>query len=180
MEAKKEYFKLVALLVILFAILGGFLLYSSYPLLSTKTAVLAVYPVDPFDVLRGQYIIIGYEIGRISFENGLEGASVGDKIYVILKEDDKGIFRYETASLTKPSSGLFIRGTVRSAEDTENGHISIQYGIEQYFFERNARIDTRGMTVKVKISSNGEARIVELLKDGKPLKIQYENKTLTS
>lgn len=108
METKnKEYLKLVVILLILFGILGGFLLYASFPLLSTKTVRLATQPVDPFDLIRGQYIIIRYEIGTIP---SISGAEAGDNVYVLLEEDAEGISRYKDASLDKPSSDeLFIK-----------------------------------------------------------------------
>src|SRR3989344_4515462 len=96
----KEYLKLVVVLVVLFSILGGFLLYVSYPLLGTKTVVLATQPVDPFDLIRGQYITIRYEIGSIP---SVDGAQIGDNVYVVLEEDSTGISRYKSASLDKPS-----------------------------------------------------------------------------
>ncbi|MBS3093003.1 GDYXXLXY domain-containing protein [Candidatus Pacearchaeota archaeon] len=178
MESKsknKEYMKLAIILVVLFLILGGFLLYISIPLLSTKTAVLATQPVDPFDLIRGQYIVIRYEIASIP---SIEGAEVGNNIYVSLIEDVNGTSRYKIASLDKPSKDdLFIKGQVKSIYGES---MQVEYGIEQYFFERGARFETRGMEVKVKLSGNGGARIVELLQDGEPVKITYENKTLTS
>lgn len=178
MESKsknKEYLKLAIILLILFGILGGFLLYVSYPLLSTKTVILATQPVDPFDLIRGQYIMIRYEIGTIPI---IDGAELGDDVYTILEEDNNEIFRYKSASLNKPSKDdLFIRGQIKSIYGDS---MYIEYGIEQYFFERGAKFNTRGITVKVKLSDNGGARIVELLEDGKPIKIEYENKTLTS
>ena len=171
----KEYLKLAIVLGVLFLILGGFLLYVSIPLLSTKTAVLDTYPVDPFDLVRGQYITIRYEIGTIPL---IDGAEVGNKVYVSLMEDSNGISRYKSASLNKLSKDdSFIRGQISYIyKDT----MGIEYGIEQYFFERGARFETQGMEVKVKLSGNGGARIVELLQDGKPIKITYEDKNLTS
>ena len=59
---KKEYKKLILIFVVLFSILGSFMLYVSYPLLSQNSIVLATRPVDPFDLIRGQYMIINYEI----------------------------------------------------------------------------------------------------------------------
>jgi len=171
----KEYLKLAIILGILFLILGGFLLYVSIPLLSTKTAVLATQPVDPFDLVRGQYIIIRYEIDSIPL---IEGAEVGNNVYVSLTEDLDGISRYKSASLDKPSKDeLFIRGQIKSIYGKNMG---VEYGIEQYFFERGASFEANDMEVKVKLSDNGGARIVELLQDGEPVKIIYENKTLTS
>ncbi len=176
MQSKnKEYIRLAIILGVLFIILGGFLLYVSIPLLSTRTMVLATQPVDPFDLVRGQYIVIRYEIGSIPL---IEGAEVGDKVYVSLTKDLNGTSRYESASLDKPSRDeLFIKGQIKSIYERD---MEIEYGIEQYFFERGAMFETRGMEVKVKLSDNGGARIVELLQDGKPVKIDYKNKTLTS
>jgi len=178
MESKsknKEYLKLAIILGVLFLILGGFLLYVSIPLLSTKTAVLATQPVDPFDLIRGQYIVIRYEIASIP---SIEGAEVGDNVYVSLMEDANGTAGYKTASLDKPSKDdLFVRGQIKSVYGND---MRVEYGIEQYFFERGAKFETRGMEVKVKLSGNGGARIVELLQDGEPVKITYENKTPTS
>jgi len=171
----KEYLKLVIILVVLFGILGGFMLYVSYPLLGTKTAVLATQPVDPFDLIRGQYITIRYEIGTIP---SVDGAQIGDNVYVVLEEDSTGISRYKSASLDKPSKdNLFIKGQINYIS---GDNMRVEYGIEQYFFERDARFDTRAMEVKIKLSDSGGARIVELLNDGKPIKITYENKSLTS
>ncbi|MBT4135250.1 GDYXXLXY domain-containing protein [archaeon] len=171
----KEYIKLVIILLVLFGILGVFLLYVSYPLLGTKTVVLATFPVDPFDLIRGQYITIGYEIGRIPL---IDSAEVGDTVYVTLEEDVNGTSRYKSASLNKPSKDdVFIKGEIKSVSSES---MRIEYGIEQYFFERGAKFPTRGMEVKVKLSNFGGARIVELLQDGEPIEIEYENKSLTS
>lgn len=178
MESKsknKEYMKLTIILLVLFAILGGFLLYVSIPLLSTKTVVLATQPIDPFDLIRGQYILIRYEIASIPL---IKGAEIGDNVYVLLTEDINGTSRYKSASLDRPSKdNLFIKGQVKFVYSDS---MRVEYGIEQYFFERGARFKTRGMEVKVKLSDSGSARIVELLQDGEPIKITYENKTLTS
>jgi len=173
MESKnKEYLKLAIILGVLFLILGGFILYVSIPLLGTKTAVLATQPVDPFDLIRGQYIIIRYEIDSIP---PIDGAETGDNVYVSLMKDANGTSRYKSASLDKPSrDDLFIRGEITSIY--ESG-MSVEYGIEQYFFERGARFETRGLEVEVKLSDNGGARIVELLQDGKPVEITYRNNT---
>lgn len=171
----KEYIKLAIVLGGLFFILGGFLLYLSIPLLSTNAVVLATQPVDPFDLIRGQYIIIRYEIASVPL---IEGAEIGDAIYVILAEDINGISRYKSASLVKPSKDdLFIRGQISYIYE-EN--MRVEYGIEQYFFERGAKFETRGMDVKVKLSGNGGARIVELLQDGERVEMTYRDKTFSS
>ena len=153
-------------MVVLFGIAGTFIFYLSWPLLTGKAVVLATQPVDPFDIFRGQYLTINYEVGTVPV---IDGVNVGETVYVVLKEDEEGIWRYERASLVKPG-GTFIKGEVNSLSG-EN--MRIEYGIEQYFFERNAKISTRGMTVEVKLSEGGNARISGLLMDGEPIEIEY-------
>lgn len=174
-SSKNEYIKLVIVVLILLLILGGFLLYVSFPLLEGKEVILLTQPVDPFDIIRGQYMTIGYEISNIPLD---EDAKIGDTIYVILEKDENGTSRYKNISFVRSSKETFIRGKVKSI----SGEIMIvEYGIEQYFFERNARFETGIRNVKVKISDFGGARIVELLDENKePVKIIYENKTITS
>jgi uncharacterized membrane-anchored protein len=171
MNPKKEYLRLVIGLVILAIIIGAFLLYLSMPYLSSKSIILSTRPVDPFDPIRGQYMIINYEINTIP---EVKDAQAGDTIYIILKEDDRGIHRYNSISLSKPNEGEFIKGTLQNSR-------RVEYGIEQYFFERNARFETRISNVRVKLTDSGRPAIVELLDENlNPIKINYKNKTLTT
>jgi uncharacterized membrane-anchored protein len=169
-----EYQKLAITLIVLFAILGTFIIFLSIPLFTGKTILLATQPVDPFDIFRGQYMTVNYEISTIPY---IEGAEQGNRVYVVLKPDNEGIYRYSSATIKRPSEVTFISGIIRSTnQDTMN----IQYGIEQYFFERNAEISTTNLTVEAKVDGSGSARIVQLLKDGKPIEIKYIQPRLAS
>jgi uncharacterized membrane-anchored protein len=173
-----NYNKLIIFISVLILGFGGAMLYLSWPLFTGKSITLATMPVDPFDVLRGQYIAIRYEISTISNQNiNFTEADVGKNIYVILKKDINGISRLKEVSFEKPGSDLdFIKGSIKSV----NGNsVNVEYSIEQFFFERDARVDARGMSVEVKVDSSGQARIYRLLKDGEPLNIQYKNRSLT-
>ena len=169
----KHQTRLILGLIVLLGITGTFILYLTWPLLTGKTVILATRPVDPFDILRGQYITINYEISTIPV---IGGAKEGASVYVILKEDENKIWRYQEASLSKPV-GTFIKGAITSIY---GGNMRIEYGIEQYFFERNAELPRRDLTVEAKISSSGQARIVELLMNGTSLNITYKKPSLTS
>ena len=146
------------------------MLYLSFPLLTGKSIILKTQPVDPFDMFRGQYLTINYEISRVN----LADAKEGDTIYVLLKEGEDKIWHAMNESLTKPESGTFIRGKF-----LKSWRGSVEYGIEQYFFERDAHIP-RMDSVKVKIDDSGQARIVELLMNGTSLNITYKKPSLTS
>lgn len=170
----KQYTRLIVTLAVLLGIAGTFIFYLSWPLLTGKTVILATRPVDPFDILRGQYIVINYEINNIPI---IDGAKEGNSVYVILKEDENKIWRYKSASLSIPKDEDFIKGSIKSIY---GDNMRIEYGIEQFFFERNAEFPTRDLTVEVKISSSGQARISNLLHDGKPIEIKYKKPSLTS
>ena len=163
----------ISLLIIGFVIA---IIILSWPLLTGKTFVLATAPVDPFDVLRGQYITISYEISRLTNIPGISESDMGDYVYVVLEKDSSGIARAKEVLLEKPE-GNFIRGKTKNVFG--NSAI-VEYGIEQFFFERGATFSMRNITVEVKISNSGQARISKILQDGKPLDITYRKVSITS
>jgi len=166
---KKQYIGLIAVLVLVLVIVLVFVLYNQWPLMTGKHIVLDTRPVDPFDPFRGQYMTIGYEISTITHSS--VGFSEEDTIYVSLKEDDEGIWRSEGASKTKPALGDFIKGKVTSVS---GNRVNVDYGIEQYFFERHADLPTRNITVEVSVASSGRAKLVQLLHNGEPVVPEYE------
>ncbi len=172
-DKMKEIHKLAIGLSVILLITGGLILSLAMPLASSRTAVLDTRPVDPFDVFRGQYMSINYEISWIP---AIKTAEQGDAVYVILKEDKDKISRYESTSLSKPKEQNFIKGIVR---ENNGENLRVEYGIEQYFFERDAYISQANLTVEVKIGKSGQARIMQLLQLGKPAKIEYEEPRLT-
>src|SRR3989344_4931662 len=164
---KKQYLSLVILLSLILILLFSFIIYNQWPLMTGKKIVLATQPIDPFDPFRGQYIAINYEISNI---NDAEGFKEGDYIYILLKEDEQGIWRREKISESKPDTGDYIRGKVTNVY---NKNIRIEYGIEQFFFERHAELPTRNITVEVNVADSGRAKIAQLLYNGEPIEIKY-------
>ena len=167
---QREYLRLILVLVILFGIAGAFIIYLAWPLLTGESVILATTPIDPFDLLRGQYITINYEINRIPI---IEGAEAGESVYVVLEKDNSDIWRYKKALLVKPEQGRFIKGKIISISGKT---MNIEYGIEQYFFERGAQIPQQNLTVEVRLSSLGQGRIVQLLQNGEAVKIEYRDR----
>lgn len=164
-----QYKKLIIVITLLIIGFGLAILILSWPLLTGKTYVLATAPIDPFDLFRGQYIQINYEISRVTISN-ISESNIGDYIYVDLEKDSEGIYRFKQASLEKPEQGDFIRGKIISAYGST---ARVEYGIEQYYFERGAEFSTINLTIEIKVSSSGQARIQRLLQDGQPINISY-------
>tara|TARA_Y100000310_G_C20677743_1_gene814076 strand:- start:2044 stop:2568 length:525 start_codon:yes stop_codon:yes gene_type:complete len=168
----KNYNKLIIFLsIFIFGFLIAIIILS-WPLLTGKTHVLATQPIDPFDVLRGQYIVISYEISRVSDIEGISEDNVGDYIYITLEKDEQGISRIKYASLQGSIDEDFIRGRIKSVS---RDIALVEYGIEQFFFERGGSFSMRGITVEVRISKSGQARISKLLQNGEPLDIKYKD-----
>lgn len=171
---KKEYISLIIVLSVISVLFLSIIVYNQWPHLTGKKVILATQPVDPFDPFMGQYMVINYEISTVNVE---ESFDIDDTIYVTLLEDGQGVWREQKTSKTKPKEGIFIKGTVKySSSNTA----SVEYGIEQYFFERNAQLPTRNITVEAVVSSSGKAKIVQLYHNGKPVEIKYEKIDYTS
>ena len=164
----KKILGLIGVLIVVIVIVSVFVLYNEWPLLTGESIVLATRPVDPFDPFRGQYMTINYEISRIDNVLGFEE---GDKVYVQLEKDVLGIWRSTGASLLKPETSDFIRGKVKRVRDNS---IQIEYGTEQFFFERHADVPTQNITVELKVASSGRAGFVQLLQNMEPIEIEYE------
>jgi uncharacterized membrane-anchored protein len=174
---KKEYWGLVLVIGLLLTVLGSYVLYNSWPLLTGKEIVLATNPVDPFNPLMGQYMQINYQISLISLEDNFLGLKEGDSVYVILTKDDNNIWRPDGISRDKPKKGDFIKGKIKSSGGDQ---ARIEYGIEQFYFERHATMETNNVTVKVKVADSGRAKLFQLLNNGKPIEIEREKISIKS
>ncbi len=183
---KKQNIALIVVICLVSVVILSFILYNHWPFIVGKKIVLATNSVDSFDPFRGQYMAINYEISIISGVK--EKFSKGDSVFVSLKKDEQGIWRKENVSKSKPDKGDFIKGKIIDVYENnmivykkgkiidvyENNIIVVEYGIEQFFFERNANLPTTNITAEVAITNSGRARLIQLLHNGKPVKIEYE------
>lgn len=157
-----ENIRLVLVLVVLFGIVLGFVFYLSWPSMTGTSATLevtSVYLGAGFDLMGTSQITLYYDINIIpSNENG----EVGDEIYVSLSEDDEGIARYKSFSLTMPSKGLFLKGEIVSVNYNQT---RVLYGIESYSFEKGASLPNQNITAEIKVSASGKARVINLFQN---------------
>jgi hypothetical protein len=76
-----------------------------------QQVILNTIPVDPRDILRGDYVDLAYEIGR--GEKAVEFAktlTVSQPVYVLLTlGEDSRVVDY-TFTTTEPKVGVYIRG----------------------------------------------------------------------
>ena len=131
-----------------------------------KTIILKTAPVDPYSIMSGYYVTLGYEISNPRGLTGWEEGSKGKPVWVILKEDPNGIWNAVSVHDKKPAvekDCVIIKGRI--------SHWRIEYGIESYFIPEDARDKvtddlrkhSREAKVEVKVDSAGNAAITKLV-----------------
>lgn len=162
-----------------------------------KEVLLKVEPVDPRDLLRGDYVRLGYDISRIEVEkiaNLPQGelATAEGPIVVRLKKDADGYWRATsawlgTAATQAGADEVDIVGHVSDGWSlTPGSTISVDYGIERYYVpegeglaieeemrKRNfgAEPALRSFGIKVAIAKDGSGQIKALM-DGDTMLFQ--------
>ncbi len=134
--------------------------------------LLETRPVDPRDLLRGDYVILGYKIGRLPasiFSPPIAGKlAPGQTVHVAL--EPRGEFYEATQASTQPikSSGdsVVIKGTVE--QGWNSNEVWIAYGLERFYVPEGTGNPTGKLTVRAAIAKSGKASIKEVLVNGKP------------
>ena len=140
---------------------------------------LPVVPVDPRDFLRGDYVILSYEISRLR-SNPVVGSpplAADQTVYVALQQEN-GSWRAGATYDRPPLSGLFIKGKVESVRQNESECpapcriYQVSYNLEQFFVPEGKgraleqlRNDQR-LEVDIAIAGDGRAALKRLLVDG--------------
>jgi len=156
--------QLVWVILTIWIAISGFMILSSQLTLTTgEEVLLKIAPVDPRDLLRGDYVILNYDISTIPNRNS-EYLKTNETVYVKLKVGKNKIASFESLSKVKPKKGLFIKGKVKR----NYRPLTVTYGIESYFvkektgreLERNLRSNAYA---KVSIRKDGSAKVKELV-----------------
>lgn len=189
-DAFKKYagalFALVALLQI--GALGKIVYDRQSLLTSGREIVLPVQPVDPRDLFRGDYVILGYDITQVPLPTAIESSNLGvvrrgDAVYVTLMPAADGSWTVSGLATEYPAhataSSTVLKGRVTYAPPLEvrssataAQKISVRYGIESYFVPegtgRKLEADVREKKIQaiVAVGSDGTAAIKGLVIDG--------------
>ena len=152
--------------VVQIAILIGVPLTKATTRLQGRGVILQVEPVDPYAVLSGYYVRLGYPISRVaSFPGGLPSGVSGDVFAVVEAGPDsvwKPVRLLSAPPSSLPADQAFIRG--RLVGDR------IEFGIESFHYPEDKRqvIEAdlrRNMTdarVDVWVGAKGDASLMRL------------------
>ncbi|RXT56567.1 hypothetical protein B6S44_05765 [Bosea sp. Tri-44] len=150
---------------------------------------LATAPVDPRDLFRGDYVILGYKISTLDLSR-LDGDKIFERnqpVFVRVALGLDGLAEAKGVYLARPATGAgetVIEGKVASAgacvanadgePDCNAGRraIRVAYGLESYFVPQGTgrAIETTErarLEIVAAVSSSGQAAIKRLLIDGK-------------
>lgn len=137
-----------------------------------KEVRLETEPVDPRDLIYGDYVILNYDISILSASLWKGSGKVpeqGSTVYVVMKpESSENDPIYTAVGVYGEKPGIendevILRGRLDYSYDQE---IRINYGIEKYYVPENTGKELEDhvgdMTVRVKSASWGQAVIEEL------------------
>lgn len=144
-------------------------------------------PIDPRDFLRGDYVVLGYDMSQLKTGalKDLPSGSSHPVVFVKLAPNRDGFYEVvsvHAAPVPVTSSEVLIRGRVRygascggSEKPTFCNEISIRYNLESYFVPEgegkkleDAR-NARKLTIVAAVLPSGRAAIKRLLLDGQPV-----------
>jgi uncharacterized membrane-anchored protein len=137
---------------------------------------LETVPVDPRDLLRGDYVILRYKISTLDaalFAGGIsQSPSPGTTVYVRLEKS--GEFHTAAAASFQPLEADTEHPVVRAKVSAQwwgpqtTNVVHLDYGLERYFVREGTGNPTGKLTVDASVPHSGNAAIRQVYVDGKP------------
>ena len=149
-----------------------------------KEITLQTRPVDPRDFLRGDYVILSYDISQIPADKlekqGAQGTKDRDPVvFVKLALQPDGFHKAVSAHFEPvlvSGNEVLIRGRITNLRYcTSCPTYFVNYGLEKFFVpegegrELEKARNQNKVTVVAAVTSSGRAAIKRLLLDGKPV-----------
>ncbi|SHF56619.1 Uncharacterized membrane-anchored protein [Desulforamulus putei DSM 12395] len=144
-------------------------------LLLGQEILLKTTPYDPRDLLRGDHVILNYQISDIPVSmlpsefRKIENSSFRTKdIYVVLKKKGN-YYDLDSVRLKKPETGPYLKGKIKYFNNSEMGQevAHIDYSLDKFFVPENTGMDLEGksrqgdLTARVKVF-NGYAYLINI------------------
>lgn len=136
-----------------------------YTLVTGTELILSTVPVDPWDMFRGSYVRLNYDISRVHCGKDLKS---GQHVFVVLRKNIGGDWRAVQVAEERPPQ---IRGDVSLSGRVDYsyaGEVRVHYGIEQYYVADVVakQLEQSKPRVLVAVDSFGNAAIKKLLPPG--------------
>ncbi|WP_275782369.1 GDYXXLXY domain-containing protein [Pararhizobium gei] len=146
--------------------------------------VLKTIPVDPRDFLRGDYVILAYDVSVVptdKISGGLPAEATDAQLAVRLEKRQDGFWTVSEASFGSlaPKEGSVIVRTAPfyyyPATEPTRSTLNVEYGIERYYVpEGQGRVleearNAEALSVTAGVDDAGRMQIRSIAIDGKPV-----------
>jgi uncharacterized membrane-anchored protein len=156
----------------------GFLLawagYHEWVRESSRVIVLKCRPVDPQDLLRGDYMVMGYEISEAVVTGLAESpkarGGAATEVWVLLEPRERYhvVVQASCTPLSPKAGQLLVRAEARPGFGGARGPSRLEYGIERYFVpEGKGTPRFKLMEVEAAVSPAHRLYIKRVLLDGR-------------
>ncbi len=144
----------------------------------------AVVPVDPRDVFRGDYVVLGYGFSGRNDIALPQGAREGDAVYVLLKRQGPNEWAQASVSFVQPETATqdeiavkAIVESVRPGRSDGGGAVlgGLRYGIERFYVPEGEGREIEGLVrdqrvvAVLAVGADGRMALKGLETDGKPI-----------
>ncbi len=130
-----------------------------------QSILVRTVPIDPRDLLRGQYIQLAYEFSRSGFQSALTAGEAGGTAWVLLAPEAEF---HVPRSLHHSRPADIARGEVL-LRGTFDRFGMIRYGIERYFVPEGTETpEQRDITLRLRVGDDGVPRIETVYVRGMP------------
>jgi len=154
---------------------AGFLLgwagYHEYVRQCAAVILLKGRPVDPQDLLRGDYLILNYDISSVTMPGTPADKVADSEVWVLLEKRDRyHVVVQASAEKLEPKPGqLLVRGARGyNWRTNQTGTTRVDYGIEKYFVpEGKGTPRFKLLEVEVSVSPAHRLYLKRVLLDGK-------------
>ncbi len=188
-SGRKLIFASIALALVQIIFLGWMIVDRAAVLRDGREVLLKVEPVDPRDLLRGDYVILSYGISRIplsmiaDIDELDEELAMRTTIVVRLRKAQDGYWEAVNAWVRPPptpagADEVDIEGQIPALNRVHmQGEVRVTYGIERFYLpEGEGRaierdMGTRPFAVRVAVSNAGKSQVKALM-DGEQLLFQ--------
>jgi uncharacterized membrane-anchored protein len=181
-QAGRSYIVAAILVAGLQTLILGYIIQSRASILASGAEVLLkTAPVDPRDFLRGDYVVLNYDVSSVPVSTVTGGipAEAGEQtLWVRLKRQQDGFWGIVESSfkeLPAAADTVVLRSLPFYSYGPNNGEtIRVEYGIERYYVpegEGRPLEEARNegvVSIAASVSSSGAAQIRSLVVDGKP------------
>lgn len=141
-----------------------------------EEVTLALRPVDPRDLLRGDYVILNPEIQLVDTGIGVPAEVFGgDDVWVVVAPDDDGISRAVAVLSAPPTDGrIALKGRVSSTPSASDTVLRIDYGLDAFFVPEGQGLEVERLPrdrvrLVVAVSADGRSAPLRLVADGEVL-----------